>query len=194
MGWRRNGTSAALLLSFVMSVGCTRSAQIAPRELTRLDAYPRSKTDPPVSVRTLEGRTVLIRPNFRFARVLPRDDTDAPEKVLRPPFRARLYGDMLVVEDQQPFSYQPYRLADLEGVNVAQRDPERAMPLLYGGLIGVAVGALIGVATSGDCMDQESGAEVSLCGPAASAFFGGVVGGGLGVLIAVPFTVADKYY
>ena len=186
-----NGRSAGLLLSLGMILACSRTARIAPRELARLDAYPRSETDAPISVRTLEGRTVAIRPNFKFARVVPRNGTNAPEKVLHPPFRARVYGDALILEDGKPFSYQPYRLADLEAVQVVQRDADRAMPLLYGALIGVAAGALTGVALSGDCGDRE---PKPCLRPADGAVLGAVVGGGLGLLVAIPFTTANKYY
>jgi hypothetical protein len=195
MWWRRNGGSAALLVSLGMIFGCSRTAQIAPRELPRLHAYPRSETDAPIAVRTLEGRTVGIRPNFKFVRVVPRAGTEAPETVLHPPFRAQVYGDALIVEDRQPFSYQPYRLADLESVEVVQRDADRGMPLLVGALLGVAVGALVGVVASETCDPGEASGEMSLCGePAGSALFGGVVGGGLGVLVAIPFSAANKYY
>jgi hypothetical protein len=194
LGWSGVWTSLLALLG-ALNVACSRTAQIAPHELSRLHAYPRNETDAPVPVRTLEGRTVEIRRSFTLARVVPREGTGAPETVLHPPFRAQVFGDVLLVEDREPFSYQPYRLADVENVDVVQRDASRAMPLLYGALIGASLGALIGVTTGNDCPDRDPSGESGPCyGRAAAAGFGATILGGLGILVAIPFTVGNKYY
>jgi hypothetical protein len=179
----------------MLGAACSRTARIPARELPRLHAHPREGEERPIVVHTTDGRRVEIHPSFKFARIVPRDEDVAPEAVYRPPFRAAVNGDVLLVEDAEPFSYRAYRLTDVERVEVAQRDPSRALPLLYGGLIGAAVGGAFGLAIAEDCADTRPGDEPSQCyGRGTTAAITGVLGAGLGVLIGLPIALTDKYY
>jgi hypothetical protein len=106
---------AAHTVCGVLRQACTRTAQIAPRELARLDAHPRSETAGPISVRTLEGRTARIRPDFKFARVVP-----TQRLRLRPLQNANALRAPLVLENVAASSADD-RIFDVAGDKVGLR-------------------------------------------------------------------------
>jgi hypothetical protein len=107
--------------------------------------------------------------------------------VYTPPIRAGFWYDSLIIEsgDAGPARY---RLAEIRRIDIVQPEPSRATPVWIGLGTGALAGALLFFAGAHDHCSSE------FCiGRAESAVLGGLLGAGVGGLVAIPFVEPAEY-
>ncbi|HVJ18192.1 MAG TPA: hypothetical protein VM686_22385 [Polyangiaceae bacterium] len=184
-----------MVTSLALGAGaCARVAQVPPQELTKLNGHTRGTGRGPVQVELVSGSSVSIRPDYSKVQV---DSLGADGWMsfdhFRAPVSVNLADGVLEVSelDREEPRRQRYRLSDVRATEIVQRDPSRARPLIIGVVVGAVIGGAFATGYGAVCPARSDGEHCAYW-PVGWAMVGGVLGGGAGVLIALPFS--SKYY
>jgi len=165
--------------------GCFKVAEAPADEMPKLSGHTAGR--PEVKIRTLDGDEVEIDGEFKEVRVIVGYDWQQQVRIVRPPFVAEKSGDDLRYASSGSQTTK-IDAAEVQRIEVVQRDGARTWTVLGVGVGATLVGAVLGAYLEERGRDKTT--PRSSCGGCGAAA-GMIVLGGAGFLLVVPLT---KYY
>jgi len=166
--------------------GCFKVAEAPADEMPKLSGHAAGR--PEVKIRTIDGDEVEIDGDFKEVRVIVGDDWHREVRIVRPPFVAEKSGEDLRYASRSSQTTK-IDVAEVQRIEVVQRDGTRTWTVLGVGAGAMLVGAVLGGYLEERERDKSTPQDRSCSGCGVVA--GTIVLGGVGFLLVVPLT---KYY